>query len=725
MESKNSTRVRGPLALGALSLRFLLVSGTAGLLLAGMAMPYVGGVGLAAKSAADGFENLPDDFKAPPLSQASAIYDAAGNLIATAYARDRTVVPADQISPLVRKALVAVEDNRFYQHGAIDPKGIARALGNNAGGGGTQGASTLTQQYVKNVFVDEAGDDQAKVQAAQRQTVGRKLQEMRYAIEVEKTLTKDQILTNYLNITFFGEQAYGIEAASERYFSVHASQLDLPQAALLAGIEQSPTSYDPILHKAAAKERRDTVLNKMAQYGSISRADADAAIKTDVQLNVSRPQQGCITAGNGEGFFCDYVKKLVLSQPVFGATAADRQTLWNRGGLQIRTTLDPKAQTALNKALTTKAKPTDKPVAVMSMVQPGTGKILAMGQSRPYGLDANSQTTLNLNVGKAMGGGEGFPTGSTFKAIVAAAALESGLGPDTTYNTPYSIKWPAMTDCQGRRNASKDQVHNDAQSEAGNFAMPGALAASINTYFATLEGEVGLCDTSRMANKLGITQQAGGKPLDVVPAMVLGVNSLTPLGMAAAYAAFASHGTYCAPTAITSVTGPDGKNLAVPPSSCSTVMSPTTADTITAMLKGVVQDGGTALGIGLDDRDNAGKTGTTNEGRQVWFVGYTPDLVGATVVSDMGTQEALQGQRLGGSRITQAFGAQVAGPFWRAAMSGALDDVPATSFPHISLPAAPQQNPSASPSPDPNTSGSPATPATPAAAGPTGGGPGH
>ncbi|PYC77699.1 penicillin-binding protein [Streptomyces tateyamensis] len=672
-----------------------------------MAVPFVGGIGLGAKASADSFENLPDDFKAPPLSQASSIYDAGGNLIATAYDRDRTVVPADQISPLVRKALVDIEDNRFYEHGAVDPKGILRAVGNNAGGGGTQGASTLTQQYVKNVFVDEAGNDPAKVAEAQRQTVGRKLQEMRYAIEVERTLSKDQILTNYLNITFFGEQAYGIEAASERYFTTHAKDLTLPQAALLAGIEQSPSNYDPILHKDTAKQRRDTVLRKMVEYGSISKADGDAAIASPIQLAVSRPQQGCITAKNGEGFFCDYVKKLVLGDPAFGASAADRQALWNRGGLQIHTTLDPKAQDALNKALTGKARPTDKPVAVMSMVQPGTGKILAMGQSRPYGLDPNSQTTLNLNVDKSMGGGEGFPTGSTFKAIVAAAALENGLGPDTSINTPYSIPWPTMTDCQGGRFVAKPAdppVHNDSQSENGTFAMPGALAASINTYFATLEGQVGLCTTAQMANKLGITKQSGGEPLKVVPSMTLGVNSLTPLGMAAAYATFASHGTYCAPNAITGVTGPDGKNLAVPPTKCAPAMSPTTADTITAMLKGVVQDGGTALGIGLDDRDNAGKTGTTNDGKQVWFVGYTPDLVGATLVSDMGTQEPLQGQKLGGSAIAQAFGAQVAGPFWRSAMSGALVGVHPTPFPSVNLPAAPPQNPPASPSPGDSTS---------------------
>ncbi|MDH6133163.1 membrane peptidoglycan carboxypeptidase [Kitasatospora sp. MAA4] len=704
MASKISSTSSGPVAKSLLGVRFLTVSAIAGALLAGMAMPFIGGLGLGAKAAADSFDSLPDDFKAPPLSQASSIYDSAGNLIATAYDRDRTVVAGDQIAPLMRKALVDIEDNRFYQHGAIDPKGIVRALGKNSAAGGTaQGASTLTQQYVKNVFVDEAGNDTAAVLEAQRQTMGRKLQEMRYAIDVEQTLTKDQILTNYLNITFFGEQAYGIEAASERYFSVHAKDLSLPQAALLAGLVQSPTSFDPIVHPQAAKDKRDIVLKKMAQYGSITQAQADQAIATPINTVVSRPQQGCITAKQGEGFFCDYVKNVVLADPAFGANAAERKALWNRGGLTIKTTLDPKAQDALNKGLADNADASDKPAAVMSMVQPGTGKILAMGQSRPYGLGTD-QTQINLNAPQSMGGGLGFPTGSTFKPIVAAAALESGMTASQTYTTANSIPWPRMTDCNGGlyKAGQGPPVHNDSSASPVTFDMSGALAQSINTYFATLEGDVGLCAVDQMANKLGVTKQADGTPLHVVPTMTLGVNDLTPLTMASVYATFASHGTYCAPLAITSVTGPDGKNLPVPAQSCSPVISANTADTITAMLKGVVQDGGTASNVALGSRPIAGKTGTTDAAKQVWFVGYTPDVVGATVVSDTADQKPLQGQMFGGSRIQQAFGAQVAGPVWQAAMQGEVAGTPVNSFPDVSLPTPPAQSPpSTSPSAPP------------------------
>ncbi len=663
---------------------FLSISAVAGVLTAGLALPAVGGIGLGAKGAVEDFNSLPDDFTAPPLSQASTVYDSAGGVIATVYDRDRTVVPSDQIAPIMKSALVDIEDNRFYQHGAIDPKGIARAIGNNASGSGTQGASTLTQQYVKNVFVDQAGDDQAAVLAAQAQTVGRKIKEMKYAIQVEQTLTKDQIITNYLNITFMGEQAYGVEAASERYFSVHAKDLTLPQAALLAGLVQSPSGYDPIANPKAAKERRDTVLKKMAQYGTVTQAQADQAIATPITLNVSRPQQGCITAQQGEGFFCDYVKNVVTNDPAFGASAAERQALWSRGGLQIHTTLDPKAQAALQTSVTKHVYATDKAATAMSVVQPGTGKILAMGQSRPYGVNAN-QTQINLNVGKSMGGGLGFPTGSTFKPIVAAAALENGILPSQSYPSPYSMQWPAMRSCTGQKVDSHDTVHNDSTSLVGPFSMAPAMAQSVNTYFASLEADAGLCNVSQMTNKLGITQQAGGEPLQVVQSMTLGSNDLTPLEMANVYATFAAHGTYCSPTAIDSVTTADGKPIAVPQANCTQAMSTTTADEITTMLMGVVQDG-TGSTAGLTDRDTAGKTGTTNNGNQVWFIGYTPEAAGATVVGNTEGTSSLDGQRIGGQRVDQAFGGTLAGPIWRDAISGMLKGTPPSSLASVSLP---------------------------------------
>ncbi|MYR61475.1 penicillin-binding protein, partial [Streptomyces sp. SID625] len=313
--------------------KFLGVSVLAGAVLAGIALPAAGALGLAAKGSVQGFDDIPANLKRPPLSQRTTILDSQGSQLAQVYSRDRTVVELKDISPYLQKAIVAIEDARFYQHGAIDLKGVLRALNKNATSGGVaQGASTLTQQYVKNVFVEEAGDDPTKVAQATQQTLGRKIKELKYAIQVEQDLGKKRILENYLNITFFGEQAYGVEAASQRYFSKHAKDLTLPEAALLAGIVQSPSRYDPVNDEAEATKRRNTVLQRMAEVGDISQAEADAAKKVPLKLKVTRPRNGCITAVKDSAFFCKYVEKAFLNSPVYGKTRADRAKIWNQGG---------------------------------------------------------------------------------------------------------------------------------------------------------------------------------------------------------------------------------------------------------------------------------------------------------------------------------------------------------------------------------------------------------
>jgi membrane peptidoglycan carboxypeptidase len=695
-------RSGGGLSSAQQAAKFLGVSVLSGVVLAGIALPAVGALGLSAKGTAAGFDDLPGELKTPPLSQASKILDSKGGLIATVYSRDRTVVPIEDMSPNILSAIIAIEDSRYYEHGALDPKGILRALSNNASAGGTQGASTLTQQYVKNVFVEEAGDDPTKVALATQQTIGRKIKEMKYAIQVEKELGKKKILENYLNITFFGEQAYGIEAASQRYFSKSAKNLSLGEAALLAGLVQSPSRYDPINDEQEALKRRNTVLARMAQLKDITPAQAAAAEKAPLGLKISSPKNGCITAVNGAGFFCDYVRNTFLTNAAFGKTKEERAKTWDTGGLTIRTTLDPKAQAGVLDGISKHVDKSDKIAAAVTLVEPGTGKIVAMGQSKPYGFGKN-ETQINFSVNSNMGGGQGFQNGSTFKPITAAAALEAGYKPDQSEPSPNKMTYPDVTTCNNSTIHGTDKTGNEDPSEVGPYQMPEALKKSINTYFLQLEGQIGLCPIVNMATKLGLGR-ADGKPLDQIASLTLGTNEVSPLNVAAAYAAFANRGTYCTPVAIESVTGSTGKKMTVPKSLCSQAMSQQTADTINTMLKGVVDDG-TGEAANLDGRETAGKTGTTDDRWAAWFAGYTPNMAAAVWMGDPKHVKQMKNVTIGGKYYTLVYGADGPAPIWKDAVTASLEGKPALNFVTVPLNIqdkgkTPPPNPNATPTGD-------------------------
>ncbi|MEU9522930.1 transglycosylase domain-containing protein [Streptomyces sp. NPDC048224] len=671
--------------------KFLGVSVLAGAVLAGIALPAVGALGLAAKGSVEGFDALPTNLKTPPLSQRTNILDAEGGTIATVYSRDRTVVDLKDISPYMQKAIVAIEDSRFYEHGAIDLKGVLRALNKNARSGEvSEGASTLTQQYVKNVFVEEAGDDPTKVAQATQQTIGRKIQELKLAIQVEEELGKKKILENYLNITFFGQQAYGVEAASQRYFSKHAKDLTVQEAALLAGIVQSPSRYDPVNDEAEATKRRNVVLNRMAQVGDISTAEAEKAKKAPLGLKVSKPKNGCITAVDDASFFCDYVREVFLSEPVFGKTRKDRAKVWNQGGLTIRTTLDPQAQESVQQSLKDHVNKSDSVAAASTLVEPGTGKVLAMGQTKPYGYGKN-ETEINYSVDHAAGGSNfGFPTGSTFKPFVAAAALEEGRPPTQEYSSPYEMPYPEpVQTCSGKPwlNTAGEKVPNESESEVGPYRLKKAMALSVNTYFVQMVADIGLCPVMKMTDALHVVQGSGEK-LPEVPAISLGSKGVSPLTMASAYAAFASRGMYCTPIVIESIAqkiGNKQQSLDVPKSTCSRAMSEKTADTVSTLLQGVV-DSGTGKAAGLTDRDNAGKTGTTDERKNAWFVGYTPNLSGAVWVGSASQQVKMKNITIGGQYHDLVFGGAVPGPIWKDAMTGALAGKDSPSFNLVDIP---------------------------------------
>ncbi|WP_330265364.1 transglycosylase domain-containing protein [Streptomyces griseorubiginosus] len=677
--------------------KFLGVSVLAGAVMAGIALPAAGALGLAAKGSVESFDELPANLKTPPLSQRTTILDAEGGTIATVYSRDRTVVDLKDISPYMQKAIVAIEDSRFYQHGAVDLKGVLRALNKNAQSGGVaQGASTLTQQLVKNVAIEEAGDDPTKVAQATQQTIGRKIRELKYAIQLEEELGKKKILENYLNITFFGQQAYGVEAASQRYFSKHAKDLNLEQSALLAGIVQSPSRYDPVNDEAEATKRRNTVLQRMAEVGDVSQAEADKAKEQPLGLKVSKPKNGCITAVKGAGFFCDYVREVFLTDPVFGKTKEARAKVWNQGGLTIRTTMDPQAQKSVQRSIKEHVYQKDQVATAATIVQPGTGKILAMGQSRPYGINnKKNETTLNLSVNQDMGGGAGYQPGSTFKPIVAAAAIEGGKPATQIYPSPYKMDYPSPVQlCDNKVwNEKGVSLTNENTSEVGPYDMKTATAKSVNTYYVQLISDIGVCPVTEMAAKMGVERADGGK-LQQRPSIALGTQEVSPLTMANAYATFASRGMYCTPVAIESITqrvGEKSKSLQVPKSTCSRAMSENTADTINTLLKGVVEDGtGSEAGLGAG-RPSAGKTGTTDERYAAWFVGYTPNMAGAVWVGDPAHKRQMKNITIGGVWNAKVFGGQVPGPIWRDMMSGALEGKDAPSFNLVNIPDMPKK----------------------------------
>ena len=364
---------------GSRSLLFLVLSAVAGVLVAGIALPAIGLVGLTAKRGAENFESLPAELSVPPLKQRSRLLAADGTVLATFYSQNRVYVPMDKISHQMQDAIVAVEDARFYEHNGIDLRGTLRALiANTQAGEVTQGGSTITQQYVKNVLAATADTKEEKA-AAIEDSVTRKIRELRYALGLEQQWSKKRILEGYLNIAFFGSQAYGVEVAAQRYFSVPASELNAGQAATLAGIVKYPSLYDPLVNPKESEARRNFGLQRMADENMISQATADRFAKQPLKktLNPSELTRGCLVSP--APFFCDYVEQVFLSDPAYGATRSDRHKLLYGGGLTIRTTLQMDDQASAQAGIEQHL-PTGDPsgrVAAIAMLEPGTGNVTA------------------------------------------------------------------------------------------------------------------------------------------------------------------------------------------------------------------------------------------------------------------------------------------------------------------------------------------------------------
>jgi membrane peptidoglycan carboxypeptidase len=653
----------------------------AGVLVALLVLPLVGSAGLGARRSADWFESMPSDLRTPPLPQRSRILAADGSLLATFYFENRVEVRLDQIAPVARSAVLAIEDSRFYEHGALDTKGTIRALVHNMRSGSvTQGGSGLTQQYVKNVLSESARTD-AERKAALAVTPARKVRELRYAMQLEKLLPKDEILRRYLNIAYFGDGAYGIEAASRRYFGKPASRLTLAEAATLAGVVRYPFAYNPRLHPGAARERRNTVLQRMRELGWVPAAQAEAAARRPLGLHLHDTPNGCVSSK--APFFCDYVQREILGNPVFGATARQRQQLLQRGGLTIRTTLDWRAQRAAQRAVDRHVPPRNDAhkAAAEALVEPGTGEIKGMAVDRRLGPDKErGKTWINFAADESHGSSIGMQSGSTFKVFTLAAALNEGMPFGERLMAPREYIPTGYRDCAGDPVGDTKPLHNAADGEGGKkFSLLTGTHHSVNTFFLALEKKVGLCDTVRMAERLGM-RRADGSPLEQVPTLTLGSNTVSPVRMAAAYAAFAARGEYCSPVAIRSITDASGRPLRVPAANCHQAIRKSVADAVSYVLRGVLTEGtGAGLGIG---RPAAAKTGTVDDFSAAWFAGYTPDLSAAVWVGDPrgGYAYPMSDLEMDGRFYPVVFGATIPGPIWHDTMVGALRGVPAHGF---------------------------------------------
>ncbi|GAB3714389.1 transglycosylase domain-containing protein [Nocardiopsis oceani] len=662
---------------GGTLLRLSGLSVLAGLLTAALIMPWAGGLGVVSRDAAAGFMDLPGDLDVPHPSSRILLTDDAGEPFGEVAEREREVVGLDDISPWVTSALMAIEDDRFYEHSGLDLRGVTRAALRTAQGD-LQGGSTITQQYVKNLLIESAENEEELEEASSR-TLSRKLVELRYAIDIEERLTKDEILEGYLNLSYFGSGAHGIEVAAKRYFSVSAADLDPGQAALLAGLVRGPSFYDPLNNPEEALERRDLVLDRMVATEML---DADEAAEyQDEDLGIDATSRGGSCAESDYPFFCDYVMHWLRSSDLLGDTASERDQRISQGGFTVQTTLDPDAQDSAQDAIDNRVPYEDSTkFAAQALVEPGTGRVRGLAQNLRHGFDDEQvgSTSINLAVDQDDGGSTGFQAGSTFKTYTLAAALDQGLGYGTSFDSPKSLSVSGMSNCEGGTMSSWS-VRNAGESDEGSHNMISATKGSVNTYFAQLQRRVGLCATAEMAEKAGV-HRADGEELGVWSSFTLGDQEVSPLNVAASHATFAARGVYCVPRPVRAVSDDGTDERVSTESECEQTVEESAADGVNHLLQQTF-DGGTANGLGLS-RPVAGKTGTTDNAAYAWFVGYTPNLSSAVAVGDVrgGEQNPLQGVTIGGSYYGIVYGGTLPGQIWQETMRGATAPLPSDGF---------------------------------------------
>ena len=635
-------------------LGFSLLSGV---LVTAMVAPAIGVTGVTASSTIGVFDNLPEYINIGQQAQRNEIWatsTAPGNtkgktLIATIYDQNREEVGYDQISKFALDATVDGEDARFFDHGGVDVSSVVRAALSNLRSGDVQsGASTLSMQLVKNIGTQEAEnlptqeERDAAYQKAKEESFDRKLKEMKQAIGLEKKYTKKEILTAYLNIANFGNATYGIEAAAQRYYSVSAKDLTLPQAASLIAIVQYPNQRNlgsPDNYQANT-DRRNYIIGAMFKAGHITAAERDEAIAIPVDDTTIKPQaalNGCIAANEYAKFFCDYVVKSVKDFAFLGANATERAANWKRGGYKLYTTLDMDVQVPAQNATWTYAPNTETAFALgsaTSTVQPGTGRVLVMTQNKLFddteaGIGSIG-TAVNFNTSKNYGGSSGFQPGSTYKVFTLLDWLKSGKGVEerVSGNPSRAEPFSDYTQCGQKMSGGTFSFKNNA-GESGTYTVRNGTVNSVNGVFFSMAKQLDLCDIRDVAESLGV-ERADGDPLKTVPSSIIGTNDISPLAMAGADAAIAANGLYCKPIIVDTVTMPDGTNKPAQTPDCRQAIAPNIVDTAIDVLKGVMVSGNQIYSNPDDGIPIFGKTGTTDSANHTWMA--TGTTMAGTVV---------------------------------------------------------------------------------------------
>ncbi|MBB3663242.1 MULTISPECIES: transglycosylase domain-containing protein [Prauserella salsuginis group] len=627
----------------------------AGVLVAGILFPVVGAAGVVSNQASETVESMSAELADEPPPQLTTVTDKSGKPIATLYNQYRVPTKPDQISDAMKWALISIEDRRFYEHTGVDWKGTLRAAISNSSGGDTQGASTLTQQYVKNYLINVTyRDDEIGQQRAQEQTIARKLKEARIAIQLETRMSKDEILAGYLNVVEFSRQIYGVGGAARAYFNTTPDKLDVGQSAMLAGMVNNPAVLDPWNNPEGAKNRRNMVLDSMVDNRKLSAEDAERIKKEPLGVakgGPNKPAANCVGAGPEHGFFCQYVEDYLIRSGI------SKEDLYD-GGYTIRTTLDRRINRIAKRSAEEQVPKMQENIAnTLAMVRPGKKRheVVALAANRDYGLDKEAgQTTYALpsdtwNVTGA---------GSSYKIFTAAAAMEhAGVGIFDSLPSPGSYTARNFSD------GTNPYTVGNAGEYPASMTLQDALAKSPNTTFVHLVDRVGMKPVLDMAYKLGMrrtmqSNAANGGPVDPdadssmyslpqrkfygprantrgIPSFTLGVSPTNPLEMSNVAATILSGGTWCPPTPVAEVTDRNGDPVKIDENPCQQVVNEDLANSLAVGMSKDDLPGGTsaAAAEAVDwSRPMIGKTGTTQNNASGAFIGGTPQLAGASMI---------------------------------------------------------------------------------------------